>query len=150
MVSQEIVLFLQKISAMRHYSNLKSYFPILIWPLLVFMIHMLIGNGLGVYYVVRWFDIPMHFLGGAAIGLSSFYLFAHLERKDELRAIPIVKVFLAMAITALAAVLWEFSEYASDNILGTMMQPSIFDTLKDLAMGLLGVTIVNLIYRFRD
>lgn len=114
--------------------------------MLVLAFHLL-SQELGLYATFRWLDTPMHFFGGLAISYSSYYLFAHLEMKGELKAVPSVKMFLALAITALAAVLWEFSEYASDSLLGTVMQPSIIDTLKDLMMGLLGATAITLIHR---
>lgn len=116
--------------------------------MLVLALH-LISQELGLYALWRWLDTPMHFFGGVAISLSSYYLFAHLESKNELKAVPSVKMFLAIAITALAAVLWEFSEYASDSILGTIMQPSIIDTLKDLMMGLLGAAVIALYHKFK-
>lgn len=121
----------------------------MVWPMLVLAFH-LISQELGLYATLRWLDTPMHFLGGLAISYSSYYLFAHLETKNELKAVPSVKMFLAIAITALAAVLWEFSEYASDSLLGTLMQPSIIDTLKDLMMGLLGAAVVAFYKKFKN
>jgi hypothetical protein len=129
---------------MKTYQTIKNYFPIIVWPMLVLAIHLLCMQ-LGAYRHIYWLDTPMHFFGGASIAASSYYLFKHLENKKEFSAIPIVKVLFAIAITGLIAVLWEFSEYGQDLLFHTVMQPSIFDTMKDLAMGLLGATVFGLI-----
>ena len=130
------------------YQDIKDYLAIGAWPLFVFSIHIL-GQSLGAYSFVPWLDTPMHFVGGAAIAASSYYLFRHLENKKELATIPSVKVLIAIALTALAATVWEFSEYGGDLLLGTGMQPSIYDTMKDLCMGLSGATLVALYNFFR-
>ncbi len=128
---------------MNKYSQIKTYFPIIVWPALVFAIHLL-SQELGFYNKITWLDTPMHFIGGMAIAAGSYSIFSHLEKKNELKTNSIVKIFLAISITALAAVLWEFSEYISDSILHSHMQSSIYDTMKDLNMGLLGAIAVSL------
>lgn len=131
---------------MKHYNNIKTYFPIFVWPTLVLVIHQL-SIELGLYDKVKWLDTPIHFLGGMAIATGSYYLFAHLENKNEFKTTPSVKVFLAMAITALTAVLWEQVEFGSDTLFHTMMQPSNWDTMKDLTMGVLGSAVVSLLWK---
>lgn len=133
---------------MKIYQNIKNYLPIIAWPMLVLAMHLLCME-FGAYRYIYSLDTPMHFFGGASIAASSYYLFKHLENKKEFSAIPIVKVLFAIAITGLIAVLWEFSEYGQDLLFHTAMQPSIFDTMKDLAMGLLGATAVSAIKYFQ-
>ncbi len=127
---------------MSYYQKIKNYFGLIVWPLFVFSLHIL-SQSLGAYQYISWLDTPMHFFGGAAIAASSYHLFKHLEDKKELSTIPSFKFFMALAITALAAVIWEFSEYGGDLLFRTVMQPSIYDTMKDLCMGLLGATVVS-------
>lgn len=91
----------------------------------------------------------MHFLGGIAIATGSYFIFEHLEQRGELKTTPIVKIFFAISITALAAVLWEISEFGDDTLFGAMHQPSVWDTMKDLTMGLLGASVVGLYNRFK-
>ncbi len=131
---------------MKYYNKLKIYFPIAVWPALVLAFH-LISQELSLYYYVRWLDTPMHFLGGMAIAAGSYYIFKHLEDKGELKTTPVVKIFLAIAITALAATLWEITEFAGDTLLQTHMQPGVWDTMKDLTMGLLGASLVSLLWK---
>ncbi len=91
----------------------------------------------------------MHFLGGISIAIGTYYIFEHLEKQGELKASKIVKIFLAMSVTALAAVLWEIVEFADDSLFGSMHQPSVWDTMKDLTMGLLGASAVGIYNKFR-
>jgi uncharacterized membrane protein YjjP (DUF1212 family) len=128
------------------YQDIRDYLSIIVSPLMVYAIHML-SQALHVYSNVHWLDTPMHFFGGVAIAVSSYYLFKHLENKKELKTIPSFKLFTALSITALAAILWEFHEYAQDLLLQTITQPSIYDTMKDLCMGLLGATVVS-VYKY--
>lgn len=130
------------------YQDIKDYMAIAAWPMFVFSIHML-AQALHAYNYISWLDTPMHFVGGAAIAASSYYLFRHLENKKELHTIPSFKVFAAISITALAAVIWELSEYGGDLLLGSVMQPSIYDMMKDLCMGLSGATVIALYNYFR-
>lgn len=121
----------------------REYLSMIAWPMFVFSIH-LIGQLLYIYNYLPWLDTPMHFFGGMAIATSSLYLFAYLEKRQELQTTRIIKIFLAIAITALVAMLWEFAEYGGDLLFATHMQPSIYDTMKDLCMGLLGATAASL------
>lgn len=131
---------------MKQFEKIKSYYPIFIWPILVLIIHLL-SQFLGFYDRISWLDTPMHFLGGMAIAASAFFIFKHLENKKEFMAIPMVKILLAIALTALAAVMWEQVEFASDTLFHTMMQPSNWDTMKDLTMGLLGASVMSLLWK---
>ena len=123
--------------------NIKDYLPLIAWPVLVLAVHLFCME-VGAYRYIYSLDTPMHFLGGAAIAASAYHLFKHLENNKELNTVPSFKVFSAIAIAALAAVIWELAEYGGDLLLGTIMQPSIFDTMKDLCMGLLGASVVSI------
>jgi len=51
---------------------------------------------------------------------------------------------LALGLTAITAVVWEFLEFASDFALGTKMNLGVSDTLSDLFFGSLGGTVMVL------
>lgn len=94
----------------------------------------------GVFDVFPWLDVPMHFFGGIAIGI----LFSAITPKVRGRA-GFVMIFCF--ITALG---WEGFELWLDPFVETVMQPGIFDTIKDLVLGSLGAVIVLLWRRFRE
>ncbi len=113
---------------------------IFLWPILVVCIH-IIATVLGWYDYVLWLDTPMHFLGGAAIALSTYY---YIEQEQ----IPLKKLqilFVMISVTGLSAIIWEFIEFSGDYFFLTVMQPDLPDTMKDLAMGLLGSIVIGTI-----
>lgn len=131
---------------MKHYNNIRTYFPIFVWPALVLAIHQIVVET-GLYGKFSWLDTPIHFIGGMAIATSAFFIFKHLESKNELKVTPILKILFAIALTALAAVMWEQIEFTSDTLFNTSFQHGVWDTMKDLTMGLLGSSIVSIFWR---
>lgn len=108
-------------------------------PILVFALHILAILVLDIYSRYPDFDVPMHFVGGAAIA----YFFGACYRsadKLELLGRPSEIVFppLILGLTSLAAVMWEFAEFVAERQFGIRTQPGLADTLLDLLMGLLG------------
>jgi len=45
-------------------------------------------------------------------------------------------------LTTTVAVLWEFGEFIPDRIFGTNIQISLANTMQDLAMGMLGASVI--------
>ncbi len=124
---------------------------IAVGPFLVLVIH-IIADIFGWYYKIFWLDVPMHFIGGIAIATSSYYFLKHSEISSKQVGIKLLSLFLILALTALAAVAWEIFEFGMDRIFNTTMQPSVHDTMKDLAFGLLGGSVAGtlLIYLRRQ
>jgi len=86
------------------------------------------------YWKFSWFDIPMHFVGGAVVALGVFTLYdLHLfVPKRYLQLLPIV------LLVFLVAMVWEVYEL----FIGVPIEDDyVVDTLTDLVMGLLGATV---------
>lgn len=83
------------------------------------------------YWHHRWADIPMHILGGMAIGafILAFFNVRH-----------VYWYFLCMLT---AAVIWEIFEYV--NHISTAQPDYWFDTIKDIIDGLIGAGITLII-----
>jgi hypothetical protein len=111
---------------------------IAIAPFAVLILH-IIATITGLYEMLWWLDIPLHFLGGVAIALGSYYLLQDFGNRKlfAMQSAPL-KILTLLAFTALAAVSWEFLEFSLDRYAGTTMQPGVLDTIKDLAFGLSG------------
>ncbi len=81
----------------------------------------------------------MHLLGGMAIAFFFSRLldilgdYTIVDRVDGL-----LRAIFLIALTATAAVLWEFAEYISDHSFGTQVQLDLADTLLDMLFGILG------------
>ncbi|HMR55599.1 MAG TPA: hypothetical protein PKD34_03350 [Candidatus Doudnabacteria bacterium] len=121
----------------------KSLIKIILGPAIVLVLH-IIADLTGLYYEIFWLDVPMHFLGGVAIAFSAYYFLTYADITSKQVAVKLLSLFLILALTALSAVGWEIFEYGMDRIFKTRMQPSVHDTMKDLAFGLLGGAIAGI------
>lgn len=117
---------------------------IAIGPLLVLAIH-LMADVFSWYEKIFWLDMPMHFIGGMAIAMSSFYFLKYAEVSSKQVGIKLLTLLLILALTALAAIAWEILEFGMDRIFSTTLQPSVYDTMKDLAFGLIGGAVVGIV-----
>ena len=106
----------------------------------------LIGNVFGLYEMWSWYDMPMHFSGGLAMG--AFALALWHEGVEDVRFKGwlakhlkwwLVPMFV-IGFVALVATVWEFHEFILDYALNQQFtrQPSIGDTMIDFFLGLLG------------
>lgn len=123
----------------------------LIWaPAAVLVLHV-IAMLAGWYQLISWLDSPMHFLGGIAIATSAYFFWNGAQITSKQFRPILLKLLFILAIVALAAVAWEFLEFGLDRTFGTVMQPSVQDTIKDLALGLLGGSFISafLLYKNR-
>ena len=108
-------------------------------PAAVLLLHLGLVYGFDAYERFSPLDIPMHFLGGAAMAYLAEHLYREGQRGGALTVgAGFFRALLLVSFAALAAVLWELAELASDRYLGTRYQVSLADTMRDLFMGLLG------------
>ena len=91
------------------------------------------------YFRHLWIDIPFHILGGFFIAmLFSDYLKNHLRPNSYIKNMLII-----VGTTVFIAVIWEFMEYSSSQLLIWPIYKYIYigdlnDTIKDLFNGTLG------------
>ncbi len=108
-------------------------------PLAVFVAHVILSLAFNGYQRIPGLDIPMHLLGGMAIAFFFSRLldilgdYTIVDRVDGL-----LRAIFLIALTATAAVLWEFAEYISDHSFGAQVQLDLEDTLLDMLFGILG------------
>lgn len=90
-------------------------------------------------YSVTHLDSLMHFCGGIALGLLISSLLTWAVRRGWF---PwpgrLIESVLIVALVASGAVCWEFYEWLSDRYLSTLLQLTLDDTIKDLALGFTG------------
>lgn len=114
---------------------IQAYIP----PAVVFLFDILVGHIFDVYTLWPPFDIPMHFLGGASMGMTALLLMRLCQQSGWLSVQnKFVSLSISVCFVSLMATLWEFAEFISDHTLGTLMQPSLPDTMLDMFLGLLG------------
>jgi hypothetical protein len=121
------------------------------FPILVFAAHETCAHVIDGY--ARWpsIDIPLHLLGGAAIGYFVAGALRVLADRALIRnADPFGHVTLVFTSVCTAAVFWEFAEWISDHTIGTRCQmDDLDDTMLDLAMGVTGGILFVLVPRLR-
>ncbi len=116
-------------------------------PLSIFGFY-LVGLVFHLYDLYPWLDVPTHLLGGVAI--TYLYRSAIRNSQEFLGAIPLpIQILFAFTCTGTTVVLWEFYENILDYFLHTHMVLGLFDTLKDMFLGLFGALVLSLLYRKR-
>lgn len=121
-------------------------------PLVILIIHIIITYASNWYYSVHGTDTVMHFMGGMSIALAANGYLRFKQGQGQVGKVSKLNHLLwVIAIVALAAVLWEIMEFSGDSLLyhHPHFQPSNFDTMKDLIMGLSGGTLVALLTNFK-
>ena len=74
------------------------------------------GKFLNLYYDFRWWDVILHFVGGAACVFFGYELVYSMQKKDKV-AVPISIVLLcAIGFSFLAGTGWELFEFSFDQI----------------------------------
>jgi len=133
-------------------AHLKSQdiFKIILFPLIVLLIHVAITYGSRWYYTVNGTDTVMHFLGGISIALAVNTYIATGQKHRTIGNSNIFNRFLfIVSIVTLAATCWKMLEFFADQTIYHYphFQPSNFDTMKDLLMGLSGGVITALLLK---
>lgn len=120
-------------------------------PVSVFLLDVFITYGVNGDKLFPSADIPMHFLGGIAMAYFLWSCFAALpEGAIEATLRPLAAAVFVVSLTATAAILWEFWEFAFDVLLSTHMQGGLEDTLLDMALGVVGgITYVLIAWQQR-
>lgn len=105
----------------------------------------------GWYTALFWFSSLLHFLGGMAAAAIVVWCCARYSQLGLGALRPTVLFFVVLSAVALIGVLWEFFEFALDagffGIPHILSQPSVADTMGDLALDLVGGTIFYILFR---
>ncbi|HVW71842.1 MAG TPA: hypothetical protein VHB93_01670 [Candidatus Paceibacterota bacterium] len=88
-----------------------------------------------IYWKYRWFDTPMHMLGGATIGLIAIGLLGNRWQP-----------WRYLALIALAAFGWELFEYVF-GITGVTATYYVWDTAHDVLNDVIGAVAVYFVAR---
>lgn len=100
----------------------------------------LLGNRLGLFDSIQWWDDMMHFLNWLL--LTAGVLLAWAPRRAASRGLM---VMVGLGFGTTAAVAWELGEYATFVRHSAELSTAYTDTLGDLALGSLGALLAGLI-----
>jgi hypothetical protein len=111
-------------------------------PVLVLVLHLALDLGFRAYDERPWLDGPMHVAGGIAVAYAMATLLDTVNRGDSCPQQVLLDRVLTITSVAAVAVLWELAEFVVDRTAGTNLQVSLPNTMKDLALGLLGAVLL--------
>jgi hypothetical protein len=131
--------------ARRNFVRVLGFF---LFPLLVFLLDIVLNFVFDLGKTFPSQDIPLHFLGGFSIAYS-FVLLLNFFKEEKLLALNAKSIFILVIVSlvCLAAVLWEFYEFLMFLIFELNMQPSVNDIVGDLFFGFLGGLAGSLVFR---
>jgi len=116
----------------------------------VFMIELAIflhayGVLFGTYDFLVWWDTVTHFISSVTVALCVFYALLVISEFDKkLRIPPKWMPLLIFLVMMTFGAYWEVFEFFVDQITGTNMQYSPWDTLRDLVCDAAGALIVSI------
>lgn len=112
----------------------------LFWALFSILLVHFMALSFNIYSSIWWFDIPMHFMGGAWVALLFFRIFIDIIDKKSLYSLFEISklVILAIAFAVMIGVFWEFFEFIASRIFNMYLQGDLIDTMTDLLMDTIG------------
>lgn len=116
----------------------------ILWYLAFTIVFVAVVNILSIdfawYFIYKWFDIPMHFLGG----LVSLFLISYVFYNNSN---TLKNKFILLLISALfLGILWEMYEYLVTNIWAGLVFNRV-DTMSDILFDTLGAIFGILIIK---
>ena len=100
-----------------------------------------IALSFSLYWTVLWFDIPMHFMGGALMALITLFIIYDSKFFNFSVKKPIVVFVVALGITIIIGLSWELWELYMGF---TNIYEDQVDTAADLINDILGASAVYL------
>ncbi len=95
------------------------------------------------YYLIWWFDIPMHFWGGVVVLFLVLYIF--YSRISRFSKVPFLYLILSVFIVGVG---WEVFEYIVNNVIAGQAF-SLFDTISDICFDVAGGCVAFLSITFK-
>ncbi|RMD58440.1 hypothetical protein D6825_00885 [Candidatus Woesearchaeota archaeon] len=113
------------------------------YPALILLVSELIINPFRLFELFWWLDEFLHFFGGMAVAISASLLLRRAHALGLYSADRRISIFFVVCFVALVAVVWEWHEFVRDFLFSQNSQLSMFDTMKDLFLGVLGACIIS-------
>jgi len=104
----------------------------------VYALNIFLDVGLDAYKYIPWLDSPLHIIGGTATAWSIDRYWKRYTRAVIKTSSKYIDWFLVLSTVAIIALGWEIYEYIMKHIWPSIIQVTVFDTLKDMVLGLIG------------
>lgn len=108
------------------------------------------GSALNVYAAIADWDTLVHFDSGIMLAWLGMLWLRRVEERAG-AALPVWFSLLVILLTAMAfAAAWEICQFASDQLIGTVSQNGLDDTMMDIMAGTMGgLTAIAVLAIFR-
>jgi len=96
------------------------------------------------YSVFIWWDIFLHAIAGVGLALLGYVWIYNLIHEGVVAARPVLYSLMIFCASVTALTIWEVYEFGIDQLgwSTNRMQPSLFDTMTDIAVGLAGALLI--------
>lgn len=112
--------------------------------LAVFMLSsVIVGERLHFYDRFWWWDLILHVAAGFGIVLVAVVAITLWYQAYPARPTSLFATFSAVTLSISMSALWELLEFVIDRIAGTNMQPTLSDTMSDLAGGVAAAIVAG-------
>jgi len=105
---------------------------------------LILGEIHSFYDIFPWWDIFLHLFSGVGLAVLGYTWLRQLIHQKLMQSRPIFHTIFVFSTASTVLLLWEVYEFIID-LLGwsaNLMQPSLFDTMTDIVIGLAGVIVV--------
>lgn len=105
-----------------------------------------LGRMFNYYSLISWWDLFLHLISGVILGFLALTLLKTLVGKDNFNILsPLFVAIFIFLFTVATAALWEFWEFAGDQLFGFDSQLfSLVDTMTDMLIGSFSGLIVSM------
>jgi hypothetical protein len=128
--------------------------PFLFATTLFFFASIFLGEALGFYERLWWWDLALHGSSAVGFGLTGFLFVLMLFEGDRFAAPPSAIAFITFCVAMTIGASWEVFEFSMDSLFGLNMQKSgLVDTMEDLminALGSLVASVTGYVYLVRN
>ena len=131
---------------MANYMDKKELIKLSILPVIILAIH-LFSSITKLYKIYPWIDVPMHFLGGFVLAISSLYFIDLCRKKGYIKFHKSLFFLIIISLVSLGVVLWELGEFTVDITLNMNTQDGLHDTMTDVFISLIGGIAAYFIFK---
>jgi hypothetical protein len=104
------------------------------------------GNVRGWYHLFYpFYDKIAHLVSSITIAVLGFVAAVIMDQYTAIKMNRPLIVFFVIIFTMALGSFWEITEFLSDNLFGTQLQPGLGDTMYDLIFDLVGGTIIGVL-----
>lgn len=114
------------------------------------LLALFLGRMYNMYSILPWWDLFLHFASGALLGFLALATLKPLIGKNNMKVLkPLFVAIYILLFTISGAALWEFWEFAGDQLFGLDSQlNSLMDTMTDMIMGASSGVLISIISFF--